>query len=659
MADVVGDDYVIGGKDSTQSTLLEAIREYKKEAEDARRGRIRRNRANVDAYMGLQDFTHKQDGQSQEFLPKSSVAVEQFVGFAKRALTQFGTWYDVELGRSSRSPISGTSISAIMNCFLGRCLVGDQEFSSFPMQIGDGIKVAANESLCIFKIHGNMVSKRVFFAEAGEQTINQDGSIDQSEPSLLAEERENWKLRIDLVDPKGYFPDPSGQGLYEIHTVERDLHHVRKMAQQGIYDLSVVNRIETDFKLAEEYARQPQEVGQSENKPPSFRKKVVIDEFWGTLVDSNGKILHENCLCAMANDRYILRRPEPNPFWHGESPLVAFPLIRVPFSVWHKALMDNAVQLNFAMNELFNLIIDGGISSVWGIKQIRLDDLDDPSQVSGGIPQGETLAVKSTLPHGMKVIEKVAEGEVPTDAMAVIEMLSREFAASALSNELKLGSLPPKQVLATEIIEQSQSQAVTLDSIVGDVEYHISRALRLIWLTILQNMDDVTSDTIINGAGSKVAFQLAQMTPAERFALFANDECSFKVHGLSSMLARVRDFQKFMALLGAVMQNPLLFQAFFKKYSPDKILNHMMKMLSINPENIHRDDEEMGRLNEDLVEMTQFAQVLGATQGGGQGGNSNGGGAGLAAEDVGDPSTPAEINSISNPSSGLAGAGES
>jgi hypothetical protein len=638
---IPGDDVMIGGAEG-QLTLLTALRAYKLEGDESKRTRMQKNRENVNAYLSIQDWSHKNEGQSREFLPKTSVAVEQLVGFIKRALTQFGAYYDVELPLGSESPISGTTIRNLMNCSLDSLLVGDNKIATFPLQMSDGIKTGALESLCIFKVHGNMFKSPVFRLEPGDEELG-----------LVQDETETWKLRIDLIDPKNYGVDPTGAGLYEYHTIEKDLHKVIEMAEEGIYDKAAVARIEEDFRMHEEDKRQRDQTGQDDAQKPGFRKKVVITEFWCNIIDNAGKMVHRNVFCATANDKYIIRKPTKNPFWHGRSPFVAIPLIRVPFTEWHKAMFDDAAQLNFAMNEIFNLIIDGGISAVWGIKQVRIDDMEDPSQASGGFPQGETIAVKSTLPHGQKVLEKVAEGEVPGDAMAVLEMLSREFAAAALSSELKMGSLPAKQVRATEIIELSQSQAITLDGIIGDIEQMMTKVLDLIWLTILQNIDDFSGHAILNAIGPRAAFAIGSMSPAERFKTFANNPCAFKVHGLSAMLSRTRDFQKFMALLQAVTTNPLLFQAFFKKYSPDKVLNHMMKMLGINPERIEKDDAEIRRLDQDLSELMQLSQFVQGPAGGG----AQAAAAGTSGQSGGGDPTTAEISAVGNPTAGLAGVG--
>ena len=79
----------------------------------------------------------------------------------------------------------------------------------------------------------------------------------------------------------------------------------------------------------------------------------------------------------------------------------------------------------------------------------------------------------------------------------------------------------------------------------------------------------------------------------------------------------------------------------------------MMKTLGVNPENIERDSDELARLEQDLQQLPQFQALMGQ----GQGQQQGQGGAGLSAQQVGEPQLPAEINAVSNPTSSLAGAG--
>ena len=590
--------------------VVEAVSQYRKESEESdRKYRLKQNDVNRRAFMNIQDWSHKIEGQSKEFLPKTSSTVEQFSAFIKRALVQFGDWFSITAPKDS--PLSESAIRKLINCFFEN-LPDDQGTTTLALKVADATKVGLLESLMIFKVHGQKIKRRVFKTENGE--------------SLLTDEISPWKLKIDLIRPEDYYPDPTGRGLYEIHRVERDLHEVRQMAEEGVYDEAVVDLIENDFK--EEKRKAIERNPDDDRAKPGFRRRVVLDEFLGTLLDEDGNIAQENVLCTVANEKYLIRKPEPNPYWHQESHFVVIPIIRVPFTVWHKALYDQVVPLNFAINELFNLILDGGISSVWGIKQLRLNMLEDPSQVTGGIPQGKTLAVREDMPEGMKVLETISEGKVPQDAMATFNLVDREYNVSALTNDLKQGLLPPKEVKATEIIAVDQGQAVVLDSITTDIEQGLTQLIRKAWLTILQNADDLLNLDVKEALTSREMLALARMSEAERFNLFST--CGFKAHGLSATLAKARDFQKLMALIQVASQSQFLLPAFLRKISGDKLLTRLFKLLNINPDDIGRDENDMKTLPEDMA----FAQQM--TQGGG----------GV----TGEPGVPSEINQEAKPS---------
>jgi len=609
------------GKDGLD--VIQAVTSYREESETARRVRMRLSKRNRNAAQNIQDWTHKEEGQSSEFLPKTSSSVEQFAAFIKRGLTQFGHWFTVEAHEAS--PLDGGQIRAILMEFLG-CLptsLFNRDHTNISTQLSDAVKVGLLESLIIFKVHGYKTRKPTFDFEKGEQSF-------KIEP---------WSLAIDLIPPENYYPDPTGRNLYEIQRTERDLIDVIELAEQGVYDKKVVDQIRADEKRSElEVMERKRELRQEATPPPAFRKRVVIDEFWGTLMDKEGKVIHENVTCTIANETYLIRKPIPNPFWHGESPFVAAPLIRVPFSTFHKALYDDAVPLNEAMNEMFNLMLDGGIASVWGINELRPHLLEDSRQVSDGISQGTTLVMNESAGPDEHVFNQVTTGNIPPDALAMYNLLDKEYNAASKQNEIKLGLLPTKEVKATEIVEASQSQAVTLDSIVRDYEWAIEKMLKKAWITIIQNAPDIDVKMIDNSAGRKAAITMANMEPEELFNAFA-DTCSFKVFGMSATLSRAQDFQKLMGIIQAVSGNPILLQQFHKKYSEDKLLDQLMKMVNLNPEKFERSDEELASLAQDTQEAAQL-QAAGLTGSGTQGGGQGGG-------------LTAEINQNVAPSGGI------
>ena len=285
-----------------------------------------------------------------------------------------------------------------------------------------------------------------------------------------------WHLVIDLIEPEAYYPDPSGRGMYEIHRVERDLTKIRKMAQPvcTARRRSTIppcgRRLETS--TAQEWDDERRRALRGESAPDDlkWRPRVRLDEYWGTITSPTGEILHENIVLTIANESIVIRPPTPNPFWHNQSPFVAAPLMRVPLSVWHKALFDHAVSLNIAMNELFALMLDGGLASVWGTRQIRPAYLEDPRQISGGIPQGATLVIKEEVPFGAKAMETVTQGSVPNDAFQMFQFVNGQFQEATLISDIQKGQTPERQTTATAVNQAAASSATFFDGLVRDLE---------------------------------------------------------------------------------------------------------------------------------------------------------------------------------------------
>jgi hypothetical protein len=364
---------------------------------------------------------------------------------------------------------------------------------------------------------------------------------------------------------------------------------------------------------------------------PSFRKRVVIDEYWGMIIDSEGKVTHRNAVWTVANKEFLIREPVENPYWHGTDPFVEIPIIREPFSVWHKALYDDVVPLNLAINELFNLMLDGGLASVWGIRQVQPELLEDPRQVAGGVPQGKTLVMRSDAPNDAEVLKQVATGRVPQDALAMFSLLNAEFNAAARTNDLRLGSIPSKEVKATEIVEMQGAQNVVMESIITNIEAGLTRILRKAWMVILQEAPDLALTDVGEALTAQEVRTLAVMDAKDRFTTMGLNT-SFRVSGLSETLTKTRDFQRMMAALQVAANNPILQGAVLRRTDPDKVWLKILKMLNINPEELERDDRSLKKLPEDL-------QLLGLTTQ--QGSN---------ARVAGEPGMQSEINQEIKPS---------
>lgn len=552
--------------------VLSAVKEYMREADDARQSRKEKNQVNMDLFHGLQDFSNKQDGQSTEFLPKVGRAAERISGFIKKALIDYGDWFDIKSSDEMEVVLPSQDIKNLLNNIFENHL-------DFATLMGDGIKIALLKSLLIVKVYGIPEMKKEYYVGKGNSK------------KLKYREFQVYKLHIDLINPDEFYPDPTGRNLYCIHRVEKDLHEVVALAEQGIYDIEVVNQIKTDYVDAETKFKEARDRNQNEAVPPDFRKRVVLDEMWGTLLSKDGNVLASNIVTTVVNEKYVIRKPEKNPYWHQKSPFLFVPLLRVPFSVWHKALFDDASSLNIALNDIFNLMVDGGLASVWGINQTRAGDLEDSEQISGGLQQGMNLIIKDTVPHGSKVVEQVSTGKVPPEAFSMFNIIDKEFQAATI-DEIKMGMMPDKQVKATEVLQASQNSSEFLDSMVRDVEdVFIQRVIELVWSNFLQFSDKLDIKDIVGIASQKTSQMLTGLTAAEKYSLFY--DINFRVMGLSQVISRAKEFQKIMALLQVASSNPLIAQVFQTEYSPKKIVAQLVKTLNLNPDNIRPSKEEI------------------------------------------------------------------
>lgn len=581
------------GKEYKDSDIINCLQNYRNESESAKSGRMEKNKLNFQAYHLEQDFSHKLKGQSKEFLPKVATAVEQNANIIQQGLLDIGAWFKVD----SQEGIEPDALK-IKPATIYRLLDRQLQKDGFVKKIGDAVKLGMLGGLIIAKVTGKYVNKPKFVSKKMLKNGKYYNTLEKMEDKC-------WQLDIRLIRQEDFHIDPSGDGLYEMEDMEMDLHAVKALAEgkDAIYDMAVVKQLAGSMDNAgyDQKQKKANETGQNVSTG-GFRKKVKITEIWGSLLDNNGDIVHENIVCTIANDRFVIQKPTPNPFWHQESPYVKASLLSVPHAVWPKAIMDAATALNFSSNEIFNLMLDSGIMSVHGIKQIRKDWLEDPSQVANGIEQGMSLAVNASCPPGMKVLESVFTGSQPTEAMNMLQLVNQEAAAAMFTNEIRSGGADMKNTRATAIVENSQALTNMSTGMIKNLEGDensglMTQILAKSWKVIAQNMDDMNSKEVEALLGKQLAESLMAMGKEEIFADTVQS-CKFKAFGVSAVMNKMKEFTKLSAMLQTVFSNPALTEAFMSKYSIPKMLTEIMRSLDIDTFKIEADQQEGGDLTE-------------------------------------------------------------
>lgn len=572
-----------------RNPLVDILKQCRDESIEAKRDRMDMNKDNFDCYHLKQDWSHKIKGQSREFLAKQAMAVEQLTAFLQQGLVDTKDWFGVEAKPGVKNPlIRPDEIKLLLKDQLDK--------AKFPLLVSDAIKAGALGSLMIVKVHGKMVPKVSYETEL-ESTEN---GLRQK---LLRLEKDIWQMRVDLIRQEDYEVDPTGRGLYEIQRIWMDYHELVSLAEQypDDYDMAEIEKLQA-YSAWDQTVYKARETGQNVSNE-MYRKAIAIDEYWGDVIEPvTGKLLHKNIVMRVANERHLVSGPRKNPFWHQMSPFIAVPIIRVPHSVWHKALMDAPTKHNRAMNELYNLQLDGGFMSVFGIKQIREDWLEDPSQVAEGVPPGITLQVNTSAPVGAKVMERVDTGTLSQESITMFNITDREFISSSLTNDVRMGNLPSRTVKATEIVASNQALTGITNGIVKNIEFGlITKILELGWMNVAQFSNDFDSDDTAALIGKERAMQIASLSPEQRFAATAMGH-KFNVFGLSDTLNKINDFRKITAMLQTISGSQILSQAFAQKYDFTKLLDEILRSLDVDTKKIEIDQQPQQGFNPDMIQ---------------------------------------------------------
>lgn len=575
------------------SEIINCVENYRKEAKQAKQGRMDINKENFDAYHLRQDWSHKLKGQSREFLPKVANAVEQNANIVQQGILDIGEWFKVD----SQEGIDADSLK-IKPSTVYRLLDRQLQKDGFVKKTGDAIKLGMLGGLIIAKVTGKFVNKPKFVAQKnlkkGKHYVELKKILDKV-----------WQLEIRLIRHEDYFPDPTGRGLYEMEDSYVDYHELLAMSEgdDAIYDKKVVQQLSGSFDQtgSNEETKKARETGQNV-APAGYRKQIKITEIWGTLLNSKGEIECENIVCTIANDRFVIQKPTDNPFWHQESPYVKASLLSVPHAVWPKAIMDAATRLNLSANEIFNLMLDSGILNVHGVKQIRTDWLEDASQVTDGIEQGVTLKVNASCPPGMKVLESVYTGTQLGDSMNMLQVVNQEASASMFTNEIRSGGGDMKNIRATAVVENSQALNNMSTGMIKNLEGDensgfMTQVLAKAWKVIAQNMNDMDSNEVAAILGKEGAKNILAMSKEEIFADTVQS-CQFKVFGISAVMNKMKEFTKLTAMLQTIFQNPALTEAFMKTYSIPKLLTEIMRALDIDTFKLEASEDEGGVITE-------------------------------------------------------------
>lgn len=572
---------------------------YLHEADQGKQTRMDLNKINFEMYHQKMDYGHKQKGQSKEFLPRLFISVEQLTSSITQGLLDAEKWFSTDMERGATVNDKETDLSDSDVWALVDWQLREMDFYTI---LSDVIKLGFLGSLSILK--PILKSKDIL------------EKIREVEDKIEKTYREVKYCSFSIPRHEDFYPDPTGSNLYFIERIEMDYHELLELAEAHPERFNMDEVINIQSMTKEEVkSDKSRETGQDITND-SGRKRVEVYDFYGTLVEQNtGIVLHKDVHAMFSSEGKVICRPGKSPMWEKVSPYICRPIIRVPHSVWHVALSDAPAKLNTAINELFNLQLDSGLSSVHGIKQIREEWMEDPDEVADGIMAGMTIRVNSSCPPGMKVLERVDTGGQPQESSNLSIMLDREFGMASLTNDLRMGTLPQRQVKATEIVASTESINNVFSNVVKSLESFVQECVGDTWKNTCQNFNKLDPVKVEALVGETKATSLKLITNAEIYTKYVIGR-KFKVFGLSGAINKVEDFRKYTVLMQTIAADPVIRESFATRYSFASMMEEIVKTLGIDPAKIKASEDEKAQneVEKALRRQKEGAQSNGMSQ---------------------------------------------
>lgn len=535
--------------------ILHVLQAYKDEAKHARKegpnGRDDVWEANWDLYWGRMDYSDKAEWQSQEVMPEAPQFVDRWASAMREALNQPGDFFTVHDPTDQNNDLT-PHIERFINVLLtnaGR--TPDGHPSQFDTVFEDLMKLGALMAMSA------TVTWRNGRGPGGGQ------------------------VAVEPTDPRSVWVDHTGRGLYRLRSYEIDKHELDRRAQQTdasgqpIYNPDAIEDLKA---MEDEDRRQEKEASTGHSQETSSpREPVMIDEWLATVVDNSGEVIVENNLIVVANERAIIRGPEPNPFWHERDWVVFAPMVTVPLSVYGRSYMEDWASVARSFIEMTNLIMDATFTSALNAYAMAPEMLEDPTQAQEGVTPNKVF----TLEQGTRArdfIETIELGRLPPESIRVWEGLKQEMREGAKLSEIALGQVPPKgDITATEVQSVTQAGSSIVRSMARTTETRLLEpVLELIWQTGLQHVD--FSEPQIQ---QELGMETARMLETRRQE-FQQRHIRFEVRGISSLVARQEKLQGLMSALQTISSSEMLMREFAQKYDFGALMDELMRLFGVD-----------------------------------------------------------------------------
>lgn len=529
---------------------------------------------NANLYWNRFDFSGKAKWQSKEVMPEVPSFVDRFAAALKEALVAVPEgFFDVVDPADDERELAG-AVKRMTDVWLSRAGRNQQgQLISFPAVFEEQVKLGA------------------LMAMSATVTWKEDVP--------------GGRVGIETVDPQTVWLDHTYRNLYRVRRITLDRHELLGMARQRdragkpIWNLEAIEQLTAWVGEVDAQARE--RLTGTSNQVISPRVEIVLDEYVATVLDRQGNVIEKDGLFVVANERFLVRGPEKNPFAHGKDWLVFAPLITTPLSVYGRSYMEDFGSLAKTFNELTNLLLDAARASATKSYAIVPSMLSDPRQGVEGVWPGKTFLLEDGV-DASKFAQALELGGVNRDAVAVWENMKNELREAAGINEIGLGQFAPNsRTSATEVMQTQQSSSALIRSVAQTIETRwLDPVLDLTWKTGVQHVrkDDRMLRT---AAGSELFDALMARRPELLSRPF-----TFQARGISTLIQKQQMLQRLMSVMQIIASNEVLLTAFLQQIDVNRFIGLVLNLSNVDITRMQLTDRQ--KLIQSLVQPLQQMQ---------------------------------------------------
>lgn len=557
--------------------IIAALQSYMIEAQDARKNGLNPRddkwKQNLDLYWNRVDFTKKAPWQAREVMPEVASYVDRFAAALKEALIQTPEgFYSIIDPADAENDVAGS------------------------------IKKATD--LWLTGVGRNQLGQLLPFSAVFEEQVKLGAIMASAAVTTWKNDYPGGRVAVESVDPQMVWMDHTMRNLYRVRRLELDRHELSGMKVQvdgkgvKIFDEEEMAKLESS--VFQKTQADADRTGNGQNIT-SGRRPIILDEYVATVVGSDGRVLSDRALMVLANNQYLIRGPEANPFWHGKDWLTYTPFVTAPLSAYGRSYMEDFGSVAKTFNTLTNMIIDAVHMTSMKAYAVVPGMLLNPNQLATGLSPNKLFK----LDDGYKA-EDFAKaldlGTLPAESIKIWEALKQELSEAADMNEIGLGQFAPNsRTSATEINQTQQSSSALIRSVAQTVETRfLDPTLDLVWKTGMQHAR-LNDDRMMMAVGE-------DMWPAmiQNRRLFVKRPITFQARGISMIISRSQQLKALIGVLGIFAQQPELLQAFLQKVDIGKLVDRIFLLSGVDLKSLQLTQRE--KMIQSLTQPIQQAQ---------------------------------------------------